>query len=126
MCEYRKATEPDLYKVKASTLQVDDHLQEIKLLANRVLQSKMRFQEPELENEVGPTAIRINDASKSKTFAGACKIKGLVDAVQDAGKLLRDFDDTVARLGNDFNDKVLGSAYPNHLRDYAPIFKIDP
>lgn len=43
VCEYRKATEPDLYKVKASTLQVDDHLQEIKLLANRVLQSKMRF-----------------------------------------------------------------------------------
>ena len=36
ICDYRKATEPDLYKVKASTLQVEDHLQEIKTLANRV------------------------------------------------------------------------------------------
>ncbi len=26
ICDYRKATEPDLYKVKASTFQTEDHL----------------------------------------------------------------------------------------------------
>ena len=54
------------------------------------------------------------------------KIKGLVEAVQDAGTLLRDFDDAVARLATDSQDKVLGSTYPNHLRDVAPIFRINP
>lgn len=54
------------------------------------------------------------------------RIKGLVEAVQDAGRLLRDFDDAVARLANDSQDKVHDTTYPNHLRDFAPIFKINP
>ena len=44
----------------------------------------------------------INDVSKSAVALMLnTKIKGLVEAVQDAGKLLRDFDDAVARLAND-------------------------
>jgi len=39
---------------------------------------------------------------------------------------LRDFDDAIVRLSDDFQDKVIGTAYPNHLRDFAPIFKINP
>lgn len=54
------------------------------------------------------------------------RIKGLVEAVQDAGKLLRTFDDTVARLSDESFDKYHDAAYPNHLRDVAPIFQINP
>ena len=69
----------------------------------------------------------INDVSKTTVpFFINTKIKGLVEAVQDAGRLLRDFDDAVARLGTDSQDKVLDATYPNHLRDVAPIFKINP
>ena len=69
----------------------------------------------------------INDVSKTAvSFLLNTKIKGLVEAVQDAGRLLRDFDDAVARLGTDSQDKVLDATYPNHLRDVAPIFKINP
>lgn len=69
----------------------------------------------------------INDVSKSAvSLLLNTKIKGLVEAVQDAGRLLRDFDDAVARLAADSQDKVLEATYPNHLRDVAPIFKINP
>ena len=46
--------------------------------------------------------VDVNDVSKSAVALMLnTKIKGLVEAVQDAGKLLRDFDDAVARLAND-------------------------
>ena len=54
------------------------------------------------------------------------RIKGLVEAVQGAGRLLRDFDDAMARLSSYAQDKVLDATYPNHLKDIAPIFKINP
>ena len=46
ICDYKKATEPDLYKVKASKLQAEDHIQEIKDLAIRVQKSKIKFMMP--------------------------------------------------------------------------------
>ena len=82
---------------------------------------------PSNERMTEEDAIDINDVSKSAVALMLnTKIKGLVEAVQDAGKLLRDFDDAVARLANDSQDKVLNATYPNHLRDVAPIFKINP
>ena len=46
--------------------------------------------------------------------------------MQDAGILLRDFDDAVARLCSDQQEKAFEATYPNHLRDIAPVFRIDP
>jgi len=115
-------TEPDLYKVKASKLQVEDHLREIKAIASRVITAKSKFIMPELATG---TNMDLTDASKANLLLNH-KIKGLVEAVQDAGRLLRDFDDAVARLATDSQDKVLEASYPNHLRDVAPIFKINP
>lgn len=122
ICDYRKVTEPDLYKVKASKLQVEDHLREIKAIASRVITAKSKFIMPELATG---TNMDLTDASKANLLLNH-KIKGLVEAVQDAGRLLRDFDDAVARLATDSQDKVLEASYPNHLRDVAPIFKINP
>ena len=96
MCDYRKATEPDLYKVKANKLQVEDHLKEIKQIACRVMVVKERFSIP--DQSMGGN---INDAAMTAIASMNYKIKGLVEAVQNAGHLLRDFDDTVARLATD-------------------------
>lgn len=46
------------------------------------------------------TNMDLTDASKANHLLNH-KIKGLVEAVQDAGRLLRDFDDAVARLATD-------------------------
>ena len=46
ICDYKKATEPDLYKVKASKLQAEDHIKEIKDLSIRVQKSKSKFMMP--------------------------------------------------------------------------------
>ena len=49
----------------------------------------------------------INDAARTSSIKSHSKIKNLVESVQEAGKLLRDFDDTVARLSLDLQDKAL-------------------
>ena len=103
ICDYKKATEPDLYKVKASKLQAEDHIVEIKDLAIRVQKSKIKFMMPQNDRISSEEDVfDINDVSKSAVALMLnTKIKGLVEAVQDAGRLLRDFDDAVARLAND-------------------------
>ena len=55
-----------------------------------------------------------------------CRVPGVVDAVQQAGELLRLFDDAVARIQDDQQDINFVVAYPNHLRDIAPVFEINP
>jgi len=82
VCEYRKATDPDLYKVKAQTLQIEDHLQEIKVLANRVKISRDRFDAP---HNVSPEVRSINDVRRSGAVQALSKVKGLVEAIQEAG-----------------------------------------
>jgi len=42
--DYRKATEPDLFKVKADIMQADDHLQEVKRLESQVAKLRMVFE----------------------------------------------------------------------------------
>ena len=82
--DYRKATEPDLYKVKASMLQVEDHLNEVRLLAGRIQKSKERFLLQPNKNDQNQN----NSSGKKKwkihtidNFVDNFRIKGLVDAV---------------------------------------------
>jgi hypothetical protein len=93
-------------------------------LANRIYQTKVRFR-IQHENKNGLIGDA-GDPSKSAIHIDSFQIKGLVDAVQSAGRILRDFDDAVARLSDDAQDKQLMATYPNHLRDIAPVFKINP
>lgn len=109
--DYRKATEPDFYTVKAKILHVEDNLAEIKRMQSQIkkLSDQFNMQQGQI----------ITDEKQ-------CRVRGVVHAVQKAGELLRLFDDAVARISDDQQEANYTVAYPNHLRDIAPIFEINP
>jgi len=101
--------------VKAITLQIEDHIIEAKQLHDKISKLKESF-----HGHYKP--------AEHPTFANSksVRVKGVVEAVQETGELLKILDDVIARMGYDkegeANDPL---TFPNHLKEVAPIFEID-
>jgi len=58
--------------------------------------------------------------------------KGVVEAVSMVGEVLRQYDDAVSRMRENLDmmstsdpNALSSIVYPNHLRDFAPVFEIN-
>lgn len=83
--DYRKATEVDFYRIKANIMKVEDQLKETRRLSVMIEKLRTYFAGPNKSynfSEEGPTQ----------------PIKGVVEAVQKAGDLIKNFDELMARF----------------------------
>lgn len=93
--EYRKATEPDFYKVKGHQMLLEDQLTEIQEVTTKIHKMKVVFKVTKTGNL---NSIQSSQYAQKTGSLAKVKITNVVSAIDQAGKLLSLVDDTVARL----------------------------
>eukprot|EP00347_Sterkiella_histriomuscorum_P008465 403344995 len=95
--DYQKAIEPDTFKVKSNLNRLEEQISMNKQFISEVQAIKREFDQ------------------------GNTKIQNIVEKVQVAGNLLNQYNS----LRSKQNDDQFETVYPNHLRDFLPVFEIN-